>query len=332
MDFLDCSELHLATAKDKLDEDATASVAMVSAAARALWSVSRSRKNIQVMMKSGAVPLLARLLRSVHMDVVVPTIGTIAQCAVDPSYQLAIQTEGMVGDIVRHLSADESPALRRFCADTLFKCCAKAATRDMVRQAGGLDPLVAMARSPATKQDKALLAAVTGAIWKTAISAENVERFDQLRTVEVLVKLLENVEEDEVVLSNVVGALGECLKLEHNRSSLRRANGIPHLVNLLNYTYPPLLQNVPMVLRECAEDADSMREIEQLDGVRLIWSLLKNDSPQVDGAGAPRGAPMPTESVSWRRCRPTPPGPWCRASGTPPTRAKWCAASWAAWS
>lgn len=84
------------------------------------------------------------------------------------------------------------------------------------------------------------------------------------------------------MLSNVVGALCECLKFEHNRATLRRADGIPHLVNLLNYTYPPLLENVPMVLRECAEDEDSMRIIEELDGVRLIWSLLRNDSPKVD--------------------------------------------------
>jgi hypothetical protein len=151
-----------------------------------------------------------------------------------------------------------------------------------VRQAGGLDPLVNMAKDPATKEDKLLLAAVTGAIWKTAISADNVERYDQLKTVEVLVKLLENADEDEMVLKNVVGALCECLKFKHNRDVLRRVDGIPYLVNLLNYTFPPLLENVPMVLRECAEDESSMRIIENLDGVRLIWSLLKNDSPKVD--------------------------------------------------
>lgn len=54
-----------------------------------------------------------------------------------------------------------------------------------MRQAGGLDPLVIMARDSKTKEDKPLLAAVTGAIWKTAISSENVERYDQLKTVEV---------------------------------------------------------------------------------------------------------------------------------------------------
>ncbi|CAH2018105.1 unnamed protein product [Acanthoscelides obtectus] len=89
---------------------------------------------------------------------------------------LAIQTEGMIRDIVRHLSTEEYPMLRRYCAETIFKCSENALTRDMVRQAGGLDPLVNMARNPKTKEDKPLLAAVTGAIWKTAISPANVER------------------------------------------------------------------------------------------------------------------------------------------------------------
>lgn len=150
-----------------------------------------------------------------------------------------------------------------------------------MRQCGGLDPLVVMAKDPKTKEDKPLLAAVTGAIWKTAITPENVERYDQLRTVEILVKLLEDVEEVSEVLSNVVGALEEMLKFQHNWATLRRAGGIPHLVNLLNYTYPPLLENVPMVLRKSAQDEESMRIIEELDGVRLIWSLLKNNSPRV---------------------------------------------------
>lgn len=55
----------------------------------------------------------------------------------------------------------------------------------MVRVSGGLDPLVVMAKDQRIRENKPLLAAVTGAIWKTAISPENVDRFDQLRTVEV---------------------------------------------------------------------------------------------------------------------------------------------------
>lgn len=120
------------------------------------------------------------------MDVVVPTVGTISRCASDPSYQLAIQTQGMIKDIVKHLSTDDSPELKRYCAETIFRCSAEdATTRDLVRHAGGLDPLVNLAKNPKTREDKPLLAAITGAIWKAAITPENVERFDQLKTVDV---------------------------------------------------------------------------------------------------------------------------------------------------
>lgn len=40
-----------------------------------------------------------------HLNVVIPTVGTISQCAGDSCYQLAIQTEGMIKDVVKHLSA-----------------------------------------------------------------------------------------------------------------------------------------------------------------------------------------------------------------------------------
>lgn len=93
--------------------------------------------------------------------------------------------------------------------------------------------------------------------------------------------MLENIDEDEDVLSNVVGALSEFVKFEHNREALLRAGGIPYLVNLLNYTYTPILENVPLVLRESAYHEESMGVIEDMDGVRLVWSLLRNDSKKV---------------------------------------------------
>ncbi|XP_022916104.2 armadillo repeat-containing protein gudu [Onthophagus taurus] len=286
VDLLDINEAYLITKWDDLDVDEKELVNTAISAMRALWTVSTSRKNVLVMMKCGIIPLLARLLRSIHMNVVIPTVGTIAQCASEESYQLAIETEGMIKDIVKHLSAVDYPQLRQQCAATIFRCAESPVTRDSVRHFGGLDPLVVIIKDPNCRPDKPLLAAATGAIWKTAITPENVERFDQIKTVDALVQLLANPDETEEVLSNVVGALSECLKFEHNREVLKRAGGIPYLVNLLNYTYTPLLENVPMVLRECAKDFDSMRVIEELDGVRLIWSLLKNESTSVQANAA----------------------------------------------
>lgn len=88
-------------------------------------------------------------------------------------------------------------------------------------------------------------------------------------------------DENENVLTNVVGALAECLKLSSNRTSFRSIGGLSQLVNLLNSTYEPLLENVTRALGECAKDIESMHILEQLDAVRLIWSLLKNPCARV---------------------------------------------------
>jgi hypothetical protein len=56
------------------------------AGAKALWSISQSKKNRDTMRKAGCVRLLARLLKSVHGDVVVPIMGTLQQCASEVIY------------------------------------------------------------------------------------------------------------------------------------------------------------------------------------------------------------------------------------------------------
>ena len=74
--------------------------------------------------------------------------------------------------------------------------------------------------------------------------------------------------------------------MNHNRLNIFQAGGIEALVNLLNMTNKDLLENVTKVLGECAKEIDCMRKIEELDGVRLIWSLLKNKSKKVQASAA----------------------------------------------
>jgi hypothetical protein len=55
---------------------------------------------------------------------------------------------------------------------------------------------VKLAKDVSIWDDKPLLAAVTGAIWKCAISPENVCRLDELKTVDTLVSLLSDENEE----------------------------------------------------------------------------------------------------------------------------------------
>lgn len=54
---------------------------MAKAGAKALSALSESRPNKEVMRKYGLVPLMSRLLKSIHIELVVPIMGTCQQCA-----------------------------------------------------------------------------------------------------------------------------------------------------------------------------------------------------------------------------------------------------------
>lgn len=273
--LLDCGSVN-GSINPEIERD----VAVARCGALALWSCSKSRKNKEAMRAAGAIPLLAKLLKSPHEEMLIPVVGTLQECASEQTYRLAIRTEGMVQDLVKNLNSS-TDELQMHCASAIFKCAEEKETRDLVRQYGGLDPLVKLLEKT---ENKDLLAAATGAIWKCAISPENVQRFQELKAVDRLVALLHN--QPEEVLVNVVGALGELAKDPPNRAAIRKAGGISPLVNLLTGTNQALLVNVTTAVGQCAEEQDNMAIIDKLDGVRLLWSLLKNQNPEVQASAA----------------------------------------------
>lgn len=189
----------------------------------------------------------------------------------------------MIADIVNHLSSSNLD-LKMEGSTALYKCAFDQVTRDLVREAGGLEPLVAIIKDKTVRDNKPLLIGATGAIWMCAISEDNVKKFDQLRTVYHLISLLND--ESDTVLTNVAGALAACVRFQNNRDVLRNSSGLPALVSLLNSSHAPLLENLAKALKECAEDMESMRILEELDAVRLIWSLLKNPNTRVQAYAA----------------------------------------------
>ncbi|KAF1572272.1 Armadillo repeat-containing protein 4, partial [Eudyptes moseleyi] len=248
--------------------------------ALALWSCSKSIKNKEAIRKAGGIPLLARWLKCSHANILTPVVGTLQECASEPSYRLAIRTEGMIENLVKNLSS-EHEELQMHCASAIFKCAEDKETRDLVRQHGGLQPLSVLLGNSENKQ---LLAAVTGAIWKCAMSGENVSKFREYKAIEALVGLL--TDQPEGVLVNIVGALGECCQEPINRTTIRKCGGIPPLVKLLAGTDQALLVNVTKAVGACATEPENMMIIDRLDGVRLLWSLLKNPNPDVQASAA----------------------------------------------
>ncbi|XP_008279473.1 armadillo repeat-containing protein 4 [Stegastes partitus] len=264
----------------KLTENQEKDVEVARCGVLALWSCSKSRKNKEAIRKAGGIPLLGRLLKSPHANMLIPVVGTLQECASEESCRIAIQTKGMIKDLVKNLRSDNEE-LQMHCASAIFKCAEEEQTRDLVRKYKGLQQLVSLLGKADNKQ---LLAAATGAIWKCSISTENVAEFQKYNVLQTLVGLL-TYQPDEVLV-NVVGALGEFAQIPANKATIGKCGGIKPLVNLLTGTDQALLVNVTKAVGACATDKDNMTIIQQLDGVRLVWSLLKNPSPDVQSSAA----------------------------------------------
>lgn len=72
----------------------------------------------------------------------------------------------------------------------LLQCAEDSSIRELIRQYGGLVPLVNIINTPDVHSD-VLLAAI-GAVWKLSLSEANVAAFQKLGIIPVLVRLLSN--------------------------------------------------------------------------------------------------------------------------------------------
>ncbi|XP_054222156.1 outer dynein arm-docking complex subunit 2 isoform X7 [Homo sapiens] len=276
--LLDCAHDSTKPAQSSLYEARDVEVARCGALA--LWSCSKSHTNKEAIRKAGGIPLLARLLKTSHENMLIPVVGTLQECASEENYRAAIKAERIIENLVKNLNS-ENEQLQEHCAMAIYQCAEDKETRDLVRLHGGLKPLASLLNNTDNKER---LAAVTGAIWKCSISKENVTKFREYKAIETLVGLL--TDQPEEVLVNVVGALGECCQERENRVIVRKCGGIQPLVNLLVGINQALLVNVTKAVGACAVEPESMMIIDRLDGVRLLWSLLKNPHPDVKASAA----------------------------------------------
>lgn len=131
------------------------------------------------------------------------------------------------------------------------------------------------------------MAAATGAIWKCggAIAKQKKYLEHPFNLVELLVSLLDD--EPEYILANVAGAIEQIIQTDPTNAALiKKAGAIPCLIGLLTINNPLLLVNATKAVGQLARDPDARREMDEQDGFRLVWSLLKHPTPSVQASAA----------------------------------------------
>lgn len=255
-------------------------------AALALWSCSKSTRSRSAIFQAGSVPLLAKLIRIDKEEFLVPIVGLAQECAVESRFREAFYKESIITAIVQRLVID-SEELQGYCASAIFKCAVDEQTRKAVYDCGGLDTLVSLL----SRQDnKKLLAAVTGAIWKCAISEYNVRRLMEVKALETLIRLLQGDENGdelpEQVQLHIVGAIGEIAKDPKGPLEVLRCKGCNTLVDILNIPNEELTGTAARAIAACAVNSSCRAVFNRLEGLRLLWSLMKSRNNKVVAGAA----------------------------------------------
>lgn len=82
----------LKTESEMLPAALQKSYSLLCNCSKALWSMSKSDKNKEAMRRSGIIPVMAKLLTSVHEDVVCSIMGIIVNCATQVSIDRSVTT------------------------------------------------------------------------------------------------------------------------------------------------------------------------------------------------------------------------------------------------
>ncbi|KAB0346677.1 hypothetical protein FD754_011534 [Muntiacus muntjak] len=274
--LLDCGKHSAEPALSSLYE--TRDVEVARCGALALWSCSKSYANKEAIRKAGGIPLLARLLKTSHEDMLIPVVGTLQECASEENYRAAIKAERIIENLVKNLNS-ENEQLQEHCAMAIYQCAEDEDTRDLVRLHGGLKPLASLLNNTDNKER---LAAVTGAIWKCSISKENVTKIiDRLDGVRLLWSLLKNPHPD--VKASAAWALCPCIQNAKDAGEMVRSfvGGLELVVNLLKSENKEVLASVCAVITNIAKDQENLAVITDHGVVPLLSKLANTNNDKL---------------------------------------------------
>uniref|UniRef100_A0A8D0PWL2 Armadillo repeat containing 4 n=1 Tax=Sus scrofa TaxID=9823 RepID=A0A8D0PWL2_PIG len=274
--LLDCGQNSPEPAYLSLYE--TRDVEVARCGALALWSCSKSYANKEAIRKAGGIPLLARLLKTSHQDMLIPVVGTLQECASEENYRAAIKAERIIENLVKNLSS-ENEQLQEHCAMAIYQCAEDEETRDLVRLHGGLKPLASLLNNTDNKER---LAAVTGAIWKCSISKENVIKIiDRLDGVRLLWSLLKNPHAD--VKASAAWALCPCIQNAKDAGEMVRSfvGGLELVVNLLKSDNKEVLASVCAAITNIAKDEENLAVITDHGVVPLLSKLANTNNDKL---------------------------------------------------
>ncbi|KAI3387509.1 hypothetical protein SNEBB_003081 [Seison nebaliae] len=244
-------------------------------AAQAIQELCVSSKIRRALRRLGIIALITKLLKHPDNSIKIATLGIVRECSVESSFRAGLTSAGVLEDLLKNLRNANNEELQITSAKALNNY--KINTVNYRGDKDALSGAEILTNIFLTSDDMNVLCAVSGALWKMMVGHPINKQLIKSDLIVRIVKFLSST--DEKLNLNCLGLVAEFGRDEIAKDMFRSNNVMQIIVkNLVLSTPRDVLANSCSAITSLIKDHQkNAKLLHDLDGVRLLWSLLKTN-------------------------------------------------------
>lgn len=280
--MMDCSESALKNKRAARSQNESDEFEECEASSRAMSVLLLSKRNILLAEKCGIFSLIKKLLQvsdAAKLNISVLRICQVMSCR--KGFQTAIETEQMIPGILL-LLRDPDDNIKREACEAIHKCAVELKTAQLVYEHKGIPALLQIIQEKTKWEDAQLLKAAMGALRNCSMLEEVARQLDEKAFLLIAMEVLSyTFSRSDNTTAHTCGVIARLLRIPKNIPIFCSSEKFAIVVDLLNFSNEYLLESASTVLKECSKVDRFAKKLDELDGTRLLWSLLCNKKPEV---------------------------------------------------
>lgn len=251
------------------------------ASSRAVSVLLSSKRNIISAENGGITKTIKKLLQSSDSNLSISVLRICQLMSCTEGFQVAIEMEAMIPNFLSYLE-DANDNVKRAACEVIYNGTTNINIAKLVYDHRGATAILKIAQDKSKWENLKLLKAAMGALRNCSMFDSIASQLDELNTLRLAMEVLSNtVRRSDVTMAHACGVITQLLRFPKNIPIFCQSKEFEIVVDLLNFSNEYLLESASNVLTECAKHEIYAEKSDELDGTRLLWSILRHRKPQV---------------------------------------------------
>lgn len=280
VNLLEVNGNHLEKPLEELSVNEHHQLELTISVAQAIAVILRSERNLKIAKRYGLIHNIGCVLKTIHLPLISAVLMICRlSCSFNSDFRLAVETEQLIPDIVNKLNLDDENILTEAC-DIIFKCGARKEFANSMELLNGISIIFNILSNEDKWNNDKLILAATSAAFTCAMHDSILKQIDDLKVMPILIKMMMTDFNDDI-LTSICNCVAQLIKIEENLSIFGLDEPFEKTVEFIRFVYDPLSIAASLILEQCLKNPQYAEKFNQMNAVKTLWSLLKNNNGKV---------------------------------------------------